>query len=491
MGAGGSTLTKSDVNDIIDEQEFVKASDLAGYAKTTSLADYAKITSLADYARAGELNSYAKLTALSEYLNKTTDKVSDTTLKTDNSKWVTPKWVTDNAVTANVSETTVAQKLADNSTFRNNLITPLSESVRLQTGIATGLLNDDNKSNFLSSLNAEFTTSDQFKTELANTLTSNEVYRSALRGQPGSFNSATVQRVFWSGGSIGGTATEDGSKVLWCADGDLCKVPKIKKGIVFTGDDQILSGSGESGFKTVKIDDHLAFNMGGTIDLTRNKAVIGTGTGSLGPNDGKILANIEKPDATATNAQMENAALEIHGIGRLKGDNNRIPKKIKMVDNVEVGGDLVVKGNIIMGTENGKRILIHKNTVNNDFHIAADKNDGTWDWDNQIILNRSGQLNINNNVTITSSGHEAIRIKPKHNANWNYIRFADVNNTNRAWIGLNNENRSDSDGYVSSQYFTQLQSGNNKCLDSEQINQQCDWGWSPRRFKIVKAPFST
>jgi hypothetical protein len=66
-----------------------------------------------------------------------------------------------------------------------------------------------------------------------------------------------------------------------------------------------------------------------------------------------------------------------------------------MFDNVEIGGDIILSGNLIMGTENGKRMIIHRNTSNNTFHIAPDLPDGNWDWSKQLMFNRDGNVDIN------------------------------------------------------------------------------------------------
>lgn len=354
MGAGGSTLTTTDVNNIINNKKFAKESDLGSYAK------------------ASDLGSYAKASDLTNYLNKTADKVSETTPKTDTTKWVTPKWVSDNAVAVSTNETSIAQKLADNSSFRNALILPLSESANLQSGIATGLLSSDNKSNFITSLNAEFTGSDQFKNSLAEVLTSNESYRSALRGRDGTFNAATIQRNLWDG-----TGTGEGKKVMWCADGDLCQVPVGKSGILFTGGDQVLQGSGS--VANVNINDNIQLKSGGTIQFARNAGKGEKVAGDIGSTDARILATVV--DGT-TDTAVKGSSLEIHGVGKLSAAQGATRRKqVKIFDDLEVTGKLKLGSYTfeIEKADDKEHLFIKRD---NDT-IARFSND----WDRQVIYN--------------------------------------------------------------------------------------------------------
>lgn len=411
MGAGSSTLTTTDVNRIVDDKGFVKESDLIPLAKRDEVLLKSQASGL--------------------YVDES-DKASSSTQKDADNKWVTPKWVSENIITSTINETTVAQKLGDNSTFRNSLITPLAQNVTLQSGIAGGLLVDSNKSNFISALHDQFVISDTFKKALSETLTSNEEYKKALQGPAGTFSASAIEQNLWSGTGVG-----EGKKVMWCADGDICKVPVGKTGIQFTGGDQVILGFAANATdpKVVKVDDRLALKRGNSIEFARDSSKGVNTVGDIGETDARILATVM--DGT-DNTAVQGSSLEIHGVGKLPvGTGATRRKQVRIFD------DLVVGGNIIMGTENGKRLIIHRNATENTFHIAPDNADGTWAWNKEFKISRNG------NLTINSAADEAIRIKPTNrNNNWNYIRFADVNNNNRLWFGLNDQNNPDSDALL-------------------------------------------
>jgi len=318
MGAGASTLSKDDVKDIVEKE--ISNIDLSTYAK------------------ASELDSYAKSAALSALYVDENDKATLDTSNDNDSRWVTPKYVQTKFATGNVDASEVARNLAtisdlqpvitnalrDNTTFQSGVARNLATTGAFQAAIWTNISGEPG-STFRSDLIARMAGDSRFKGPKGD------------NGPAGTFNNAAIQANLWNG-----TGDGEGKKVMWCADGELCKVPAGKKGIQFTGGDQVISGysANTTDPKIVKIEDHLGLKPGNEINFIVGGDKNANNGGSYGPDDGRI--KVRQSNGTSDDA-IASAELEITGIGkRLSTKNERMPRKIKMYDDVEIVGKLKV-----------------------------------------------------------------------------------------------------------------------------------------------------
>jgi hypothetical protein len=318
MGAAGSTISKDDVKDIIEDEV-----DLSSYVKSSDLDVYAKS---------------AVLPAL--YVDEN-DKATLDTSNDNDSRWVTPKYVQTKFATGNVDASEVARNLATISDFQPVITNALRDNTTFQSGVARNLatvgtfqtaiwnnISGEVGSTFRSDLIARMAGDSRFKGPRGD------------NGPAGTFNNAAIQANLWNG-----TGEGEGKKVMWCADGELCQVPVGKKGIQFTGVDQVISGYSASTTepKVVKVDDHLYLKPGGEINFVRDgskeTSTNSNITGSYGRDDGRIKV---RENTGTTDSDYRSAELEIIGIGKKLSDGKRVPRKIKMYDNVEIISDLKV-----------------------------------------------------------------------------------------------------------------------------------------------------
>jgi hypothetical protein len=332
MGVGGSTISEDRVNEIIDEKigDFLTPSDLTSYAKSSDLGPYLK----SDIAKG-------------LYVDESDRANVSTTSDTDDTKWVTPKYVTNKVQTGNINTSTVATYLGRNTEFRDAFISPLSRNNEFRGGVADALAPN---ATFVSGMFDQFQTqtpsATTFRTNLArettNFLKQDPKFLRDTKGEKGdagTFDNDNVEENLWNKGNHDATKGY-GAKVMWCADGELCKVPLSKKGVEFTSRNQTIKGFND----IVNIDGHLELQNGKAINFARD-AVKTPQLGGIGQDDAKIIAHL----ATDANhaAQVEKSALQIYGIGRQKADGTPRKPKIMMFDDVEIAGNNTVFGNII------------------------------------------------------------------------------------------------------------------------------------------------
>jgi hypothetical protein len=225
-----------------------------------------------------------------------------------------------------VNPSAVASNLALNPDFSPILTEALGTNAAFQIGVAQNLATSGN---FQTAVSSFITGTEQeaqnFRTNLIESMAKDVRFRGP-QGAQGTFNVNAMERELKD------------KRTLWCADGELCKVPSAKgTGIQFTGGDQIIQGFASTATdpKVVKLDDHLALNASGSIDfarnLTREEGV--TNSENIGKLDGRILANFpagNQPEA------IDGTALEIHGISKPQAEARR--KLVKVYDDIQVMG---------------------------------------------------------------------------------------------------------------------------------------------------------
>jgi hypothetical protein len=172
--------------------------------------------------------------------------------------------------------------------------------------------------NVLARIN-EGTVGSTFKDAVADRLKTDGVFRNSIKGdkgESGTFDMTTAERELWGGGTAGNTAgTLAGSKVMWCADGNVCKVPTMRGGIEFTTGDQVIRGFRQNANspRVVKVDGHIEMNNSQVLQAKNSS---GTTEGVLWPrwSDNKTYFNYGSAGLVVRNNNSQ-VAMEI--------DNNR------------------------------------------------------------------------------------------------------------------------------------------------------------------------
>lgn len=242
------------------------------------------------------------------------------------------------------------------------------------------------------------------------------------KGIDGSFNLDSMTKEIWDPQDNSTTSTK-GWLTMWCADGNICKIPPKRSGIEFTSGDQVIRGFGTD--KVVKVDDHLSLKSGGTINLARDRVT--SGTGSLGSDDGKIFSKLEGPATNPTDDQVKSSHLAIYGIGRQPASGNRIPMKIKMYDDVEINGSAQINSNTKI---KGDKLdladwVIHRtgSDVGNELRIAPVDASGNVNWDNGMFLQRDGTLRVKKIVANEVTSHSSKNLTIRNGAGGSYLQL--------------------------------------------------------------------
>lgn len=221
---------------------------------------------------------------------------------------------------------------------------------------------------------------------LADKLTSTPSYKIALKGPPGSIASPEV---------IQSTIQP---KSMWCADGNTCKIP----------DDKYVTKL------RVKAGDAVDFAADApSQDITQTPNADSRGTSPAGL-DGTIVGKYNNAN---TLDAAKASVLEIHGIGRPYPDTTgqkRMPKQVKIYDDVTVGGKLKVNGNSITSADaNWLTISNGAGTANlqvagNDIKVNGGLNIGGG---GNVLI--SGNTNRNVTVKAIEDGNDTATLKLK------------------------------------------------------------------------------
>lgn len=409
MGAGGSTLTEDRVKSIIEDEV-----DLSSYAQSS---DYTKTSDLKGYLSPNYVDEIDKADPVSTDVNNET-------------KWVTPKYVNTKLATGNVDPSIVARNLATINSFQPVITEALQESGAFQSGVARNLATEGSfQTAIWNQLSSSTPAGTNFRELLINQMKGVSEFKGARgeKGIDGSFNLDSMTKEIWDPQDNSATSTK-GWLTMWCADGNICKVPPKRGGIEFTSGEQVIRGFGTD--KVVKVDDHLSLKSGGTINLARDKEreltdSAATDSNKLGLNDAKIRAVIQ---AGNTPQQVNNSVLEIYGVGGLPaGTNSRVPKKVKMYDDVQVTGKFEVIGNTKL---NGDKLdfsdwVFHRtgSDVGNELRIAPVDASGNVNWDNGMFLQRDGTLRVKKIVANEVTSHSGKNLTIRNGAGGSYLQL--------------------------------------------------------------------
>jgi hypothetical protein len=217
----------------------------------------------------------------------------------------------------------VATQLTANTTFINNLGTNIANrSTKLSTTIASEFDSNDTRRIKLAE---EIFKLNNFTNTMAQKLSQEEPYRTQLKGESGDLGSDQAVR----------TALQP--RTLWCADGEFCQIPTVKKGAELAG---IRFSDRWSGFPDKQV-------------------------------NGKWNSEISNDTADYKQLMI---------IGNKSDGGNR---KVGIWDQLNVHGQLGVEGNLMLGT--GNKWILHTPGNERVLHIAS-WNNNDWDWGSQVTI---------------------------------------------------------------------------------------------------------
>ena len=257
--------------------------------------------------------------------------------------------------------------------------------------------------------------------------------------------------------------------VMWCADGELCKLPANKKGL-----DWGYGGSKIHDDAQLKIesDDNIFLRTG-------NKDKIHIGPSHIQLYDGATHVRV---DDEWGGLSVKNPQGNWTHFGHKHGGRNNWIRGDTQVDGLlhvpnGVAGDMRVQGTNIFigGAQDKNRWILHApNDDRRGLWIAPGNGSDNWDWGKATYMLSSGVLGLGHGWTLDATdGH----LRIKHNNDQKFVVHQDGN----LW--------SKSQGWLTGDGGTfEFRSQNGRCLDAGSNQQGCDWNNEWRRFQIVRTP---
>lgn len=347
----GSGVSKAEV-----ENKYAKKTDLNNLAKSTELENYLKSSSLPDNIKTfiqgetenGTLDSKIKdfkyikqkdLSARIGELNLTTDPAAI------NAAVVA-------AIQANTAiQTSLARTMAQDSQLQTSIGGMLNSNPTFASSVTSQLTTAANikrisdevarSSELPSKLATEIEQKELIKTAIANKIIASKAFKDDVVGIMSS--SAYVDLFRGESGGLDAQTIEDSVKtsVMWCADGEMCEIPKANAARNKKGASGIKLDTNQyvQGLK-LKANDPIDFAQ----DIEASETIKSSTRGKNATStDGTIVARFDNSGTGPDPAKK--SALEIHGIGKhFSSDNKdqRNPKQVKIFDNLDVNGRLNV-----------------------------------------------------------------------------------------------------------------------------------------------------
>lgn len=256
---------------------------------------------------------------------------------------------------------------------------------------------------------------------------------------------------------------------LWCADGELCKVPQGKKGLDWGyGGSKII----DDAQLKVETDDNIFLRTG-------NKDKIHIGPSHIQFYDANTHVRID--DEWGGLSVKNPQGNWTHFGHKHAGKNNWIRGDTQVDGTLAVPngvvGDMRVHGtNIILGGAQDKnRWILHApNDDRRGLWIAPGNGSDNWDWGKATSMFSNGVLGIGNGWTLDATdGHLRIKLNGEQ-------KFV-VHNDGNLW--------SASQGWIAGDAPTyEFRTQNGRCLDGGSNGQGCDWNNEWRRFSIIRTP---
>jgi hypothetical protein len=248
-----------------------------------------------------------------------------------------------NAAASAMDYSKVAEAIDKQTTLRESLATQIAKNPAALADNLAIKIGDKNSAVFLN-LDEKLSANSNFQKKIADSISGDSVFKTRIKGdkgEPGTIGTpeALKDNLFTQG------------RTMWCADGELCKIPQGKKGIDWGyGASKII----DDGQLRIMTDDNIHFHVG-------NKEAIQIN--SSGDLVMKAGSTIHRPDGT----------LHISSTGKLY----LLPKDGAIIGKEWGGtGDLEVQGNLFV---QGRNILAELNNcvkVGDPIAVRSDRHGG-------------------------------------------------------------------------------------------------------------------
>jgi hypothetical protein len=509
----GSGVSKTEI-----ENKYAKKTDLNALAKSSELANYLKSASLPDGVKTFIQSEKESGTLDTKIKDFNYIKQNDLSAEIGKLNLTSDPEATNAAIISAIQTTTtiqniIARTMAADTQLQNAIGTLINNNPAFTTGVTNQLTTPTNISRITTGIAKnpelpnrivnEIDTRDILKNTIANRIVANPNFKDNIIAAMSSPEFIDVFR--GEAGLLDPQIIEDSVKmsVMWCADGEMCEIPKA---------DAARSKRGSTGIKLeanqyieglkIKANDPLDFAQG--IEAQPRGETPKDNTRGKGETDmdGTIVAKFDKSGTTLT--QATNSALELHGIGKQYSDNGakRGRKQVKVYD------DLVVNGKIVIGSEgwtleqasNGN-LHIHKGNLG-DWSIALLKNSRTVVIGGDAVIQGDAVIrgdNIifdhahGNNRSIIHSPNRTnttgVVIAPSKPGDWDWDKGVTFHAT--GGVDIKGGQLKVQDNLVvryDDSNWAELYTNNGKCIDAGSVNQGCDWNNEWKVFKLRRKP---